>query len=142
MVSAILSKLDNPDDTRTTTVSVQDFLNTNLAHTKENIKKIERIKEDAAEIEEEAAKISSDTQSIPPDSFFHLPALRQRGALVWRSICRSFLTCIPKQRRSERRCGASITSTTNLCSSTLNSFSSRSKPVRLHELQNDFKLTK
>jgi hypothetical protein len=148
MVSAIL--LDNVEDTRTITVSVEDFLKLDFADTEDNTRKIKQIEEEAAKFDSKffrlVQRIKSPfgfwTKSISPKSLLDLPVPRQHGALVWRSICRSFSTCIPKQRRSERRPSASIASTTNLYSSTSYSLSSGSEPVRLHELQNDLKLTK
>jgi hypothetical protein len=121
MIKATLSKLDNPEDTRTITLSVGKFLELDLADTEVNTRKIKQIKNEEAKLR----------------SLFYGLVQRIRpllGASVWRWICRSFTTCIPKQRISESRSNASITSATKLYSPSFESISPGNEPVRPRDL--------
>jgi hypothetical protein len=115
MVRVTLSKVDNPEDTRTFSYPVDKFLKLHLAGTEDNTRKIKQIKE-------ERAKLQSPFQNL------------------WHWICQSVSICIPKQRRAEGRSNGSVTSNTHLCSTTCDSLSLGSEPVRLRDLLNDLKL--
>lgn len=148
MVKANISKLGNPEDARTITLSVQMFLELDLADTQDNTRKIKQIKKEEAKLcsplyglVQRIKPLLTCVKSNPPNSFLALPAPRQHGASMWRFICRPFTTCFPKQRISDSGSNASITSATKLCSPTFESLSSGNEPVRPHDLQNDPKLT-
>ncbi|OAL56128.1 hypothetical protein IQ07DRAFT_639742 [Pyrenochaeta sp. DS3sAY3a] len=114
MVEATLSKLENPEDTRTITRPVSQFLGLDLADTEDNSRKIKHIKKEVAKLH------SALYDSVQP--------IKWHGASMWRFVSRYLTTCVPKQRKSESRSNASIASTTNLCSPAFNSSSPGNEP--------------